>query len=189
MRCRKETIESCHLIHAGSNENMNPTVEGMLETLAAKCNSNKLACKVLNVKKSLKSAISKRCVDEYKKNCIKSDGNILCSLNVYYSHGVYGKRKYINVRKANKTPTIPNFVSYKSLSEHIRNIDIGTIRPINPDFTSSLDADEIGSGYFRDLVQYAPRLTEFHLTVDRERVDKLKEFKNIKVRISRQFYF
>ena len=90
-----------------------------------------------------------------------------------------GKRKYVNVRKANRTPSIPNFVTYKLLSEHMRNIDIGTLRPISLDLTDSLDPDEIGPGYYyRDLVEYAPRLAKFYLAVDRYRIDKLKPFPN-----------
>ena len=178
IRRRNETITKCHIIHGGSRENMDSTVYGMLDTLAAKCKTDKLACKVLNVRSSLKSAISKRCIDQFKSNYLKSNENLLRSLNVYYSHDVMGKRKYVNVRKANRTPSIPNFVTYKLLSEHMRNIDIGTLRPISLDLTDSLDPDEIGPGYYRDLVEYAPRLAKFYLAVDRYRIDKLKPFPN-----------
>ena len=40
-----------------------------------------------------------------------------------------------------------------------------------------IDEDEIGEGLFRDLTTYAPRLAQFYLTVNENRLDKLKEFK------------
>ena len=68
---------------------------------------------------------------------------MLRSLNIYYSHNVMGKRKYISVRKANKDSDIANFVPYKLLASHIESVDIGTVKDINPDFTKDLPEDEL----------------------------------------------
>lgn len=43
-RRRNETINICHSIHGGSNNNLEPSVEGVIDTLAAKCTSKYLSC-------------------------------------------------------------------------------------------------------------------------------------------------
>ena len=53
-------------------------------------------------------------------------------MNVYYSHDVMGKRKYMSVRKATKSATfeghqVPNCIPYKKLADEINQIDIGTV--------------------------------------------------------------
>ena len=177
-RRRKKTFLECSAIHGGNGDNIEPTVYGMLDTLAAKCKADQLSVKILNSKASVRSAIEKQCSKKYRYDYYKSTENILRSLNVYYSHHVMGKRKYINVRKANKAPGIPNFVSYKLLADKINQINIGTLKNIDPDLTKDLDGDEVGKGKFRDLVQYAPRIAQFYLTVNETRDDKLKCFEN-----------
>ena len=69
-----------------------------------------------------------------------------------------GKRKYNNLRKANRVDKLPNFVSFKRLSDHMRNIYIGSVLDIHPVFTDGLQQVNVGQGIFRDLVQYCPRL-------------------------------
>lgn len=64
------------------------------------------------------------------------------SLNVCYSHDLLDKRKYNNIRKANRVPNIPNFGPYKQLPDHIRSVDIGNVKDINPIFTEGLSEEE-----------------------------------------------
>ena len=175
-RRRKETFQECSVIHGGSDDNIEPTVYGMLDTLTAKCKADYLSSKILLSKTSIRRAIENRCSRKYRTKYYESAENVLRSLNVYYSHHVMGKRKYINVRKANNAPGIPNFVSYKVLADKIKEIPVGTLRDIHPDLTKDLSDDEIGVGKFRDLAQYAPRLAEFYLRVNETREDKLNFF-------------
>ena len=176
IRRRDETMAACNSIHGGSNENIDPTIDGLLDTITAKCKSDKLACKILTSKPSVVNSLSKLCEKKFKTQYFKSRENQLRSLNVYYSNNVMGKRKYLSVRKANKTPQIPNFIPYKELAQVIQSIDIGTVSNIKPTLTYDLPEDEIGDGIFRDLVPFAQRLAKFYLTVNKTRVDKIKTF-------------
>ena len=48
------------------------------------------------------------------------------------------KRKYVSLRKANKSPNFPNYVPYEDLSKHIRSIDIDRVHKINPSLLYNL---------------------------------------------------
>ena len=63
MRRRRETIAPYNTIHGGSKENINPVLNGMLDTHNVKSSSKKLAVERLLSKMSLKSTISKKCAD------------------------------------------------------------------------------------------------------------------------------
>ena len=76
-----------------------------------------------------------------------------------------------------KTPNIPNFVDCPKLSKHIREIDIGKVKDIS-EFTKGVHEDEIGEGLYRPLKDYALRLAEYYLKVNKTREDKLREFPN-----------
>lgn len=91
----------------------------MIDTLTTKCKAGVLSSKILAAKTSLRRAIEEQCNTKYRSTYYQSTENVLRSLNVYYSHHVKGKRKYINVRKANKAPGIPNFVTYKVLGSQV----------------------------------------------------------------------
>ena len=70
-------------------------------------------------------------------------------------------------------------MSYKVLSDRIRNVDIGTVNDINPLLTEGLCDNELGEGMFRNLVEFALRLAEFYIKVDEKRKDKLKYFATV----------
>ena len=72
----------------------------------------------------------KRCVDQQQVEFYRSQTNQFRSLNIYYSQDVMGKRKYINVRKANKVKGQPNIIPYKDLSNIINSVDIGSTKNI-----------------------------------------------------------
>ena len=82
VKCHRETIAACNTINAGSEENINPALDGMLDTLNAKLSSEKLALKILSSKISLKNAISRKGADRLKIQYFKSQENFLRSLNV-----------------------------------------------------------------------------------------------------------
>ena len=63
---RRETIAPGNTVHGSSEENINPVIAGMLDTLNAKLSSGKLAVKILSSKTSLKNEISRKCVDRSK---------------------------------------------------------------------------------------------------------------------------
>lgn len=88
-----------------------------------------------------------------------------------------GKNKYISVRRANLRKGIPNLVPYANLAKRIREIDIGELIPIDGTLDyEDIDEDEKGFGYYRNLCTYLPRLAEFYLRVNKDRLDKLIEF-------------
>ena len=152
----------------------------MLDTLTAKCKSDKLACKILSSKPALVNTITKKCEEKFKADYYKSHENKLRSLNVYYSYNVMGKRKYLGIRRANKAPRIPNFV--------INSIDIGYVSNINPTLTNNLDEDEIGSGMFRDLVQFAQRLAEFYLKIKQIELTRSERLTSIQENVQHPLY-
>ena len=129
---RNETFEACSHIHGSSENNKEPCVFGMIDTLVAKNKGKDLAPKILNAKNSLSSEISKLVLKSFSHDYYHSDKNILRSLSTYYSHNVMGKTKYISVRKANKDVKykgvkMANYVPYKKLSEAIRDVNIGNV--------------------------------------------------------------
>ena len=87
-----------------------------------------------------------------------------------------GKQKYISVRKANRSSKFANFIPYAELSKFINEVDIGHVYNINPQFTGGLEDDEIGDGMYRNVLECAPRLAKFYLTVNEHRDDKMKSF-------------
>ena len=104
------------------------------------------------VRRAIKNASVKGWVASYNS----SWQNKLCLLNVFYSHDVMGKRKYTNVRKANKAPVfeglkVPNFVTYNELSKFIREIDISILHNVN---TLIPESDQIYEGSYREPASY-----------------------------------
>ena len=87
-----------------------------------------------------------------------------------------GKQKYLNLQKSNKSDTIPNFVPYKLLAQRIGDINIEDVYDVNPSLPYDLSDDEIGSGLYRNAVQYSKRLAQFYIAVNEHRDDKLKTF-------------
>lgn len=70
---------------------------------------------------------------------------------------------------------ITNYVSYSLLAKRINGLDIGTLHDV-----SSLDHDNKDvKGVYRNPAEYILRLAKFYLTVNENRVDKLKTFDNI----------
>ena len=175
---RNETIQACSAIHGGSFGNIQPAVTGMLDTLTSKCKSKQLADVILKSKSSLSSELKKNVISEWSKGYIKSEENILRSLNIYYCHNVMGKAKYLNIRKANQhNLNIPNYVPYTTLAERINSIDIGTVKDVKSEFGyGEVIEEELSEGMFRELDVYCLRLARFYLLVNENRIDKLKVF-------------
>jgi len=160
---RSETFLVSQAIHGGSEENKEPTICGMIDTLISKCKSEKLAIKLLNSKRYLKHSLERQCQRQYKNKHESSKENLLCSLNVYYAHSVMGKRKYINIRKANTVKEQPNYVAYPKLANHMTKIDIGNVYNIDPIFTENVPNEEKGEGLFQNVVEFCPRLAKFYI--------------------------
>ena len=174
-----ETVSYCSVIHGASKENNSPLLTGLVDTVVSTFKSDVVACKMLSTNSALTKAISKRCEDKFRSSYYKSEENVLRSLNTYYSYNVMGKRKYLSIRQACKAPHIPNFVSYKVLAERIRNVDIGEVLDIHPTLTYELSEDEFGKGKYRNLADFALRLSKFYVKVNKKRIDKLKTFDGI----------
>ena len=123
------------------------------------------------------------------KSFDKSEENKLRSLNTYYSHDFLGKRKYLNLRKANKQAkfqghSVPNYISYKELAQVINTIDIGTVKNL-----SDLCSDYKNTpGVCREYIEFILRLGEFYLFANEERLYKLKLFENLQCKEASFFF-
>ena len=47
-------------------------------------------------------------------------------MNVYYSHNVIRKQKYMNIKHTSKAPEILGLAPYKGVAKKIRSVDIRT---------------------------------------------------------------
>lgn len=132
---RQETFRACSIIHGSSDENMDPLATGLIDTLTSKFKSDYIAEKVMSSKKSVVKCITENVVGNWSRQYYKSDENLMRSINVYYSHHVMGKAKYLSLRKANKKSSkeqnMSNYVPFQSLSKYIREVDIGVLIDIN----------------------------------------------------------
>ena len=189
---RKETYKAAAIIHGGTESSKESVLTGMLDTLSSHFNSNNLAKKILTSKQSLVKEINRNVLTKWKNEFFQSKENRLRSLNVYYSHHVMGKRKYINLRIANRNTVsegvkLANYVNYKELSEIIRSVDIGNVQNVRP--TLTFNCDDEPDGAYRSLAEYAQRLARFYLFVNREREDKLHVFESFPLKSSESFLF
>ena len=180
-RRRKENFSVAKLIHGASSEDENPVLLGLIDTISAKFHVETVAKKLFKCKpkltKALKEEAALQAALQSKSEFESSEENLLRSLIVYYSHNVFGKERYIKMRRASKSKNLPNFVDYPKLSKHMRDISIGEVNDIS-DFTKDVHEDEIGAGLYRPLKDYALRLAEYYLRVNKTREDKLREFPN-----------
>ena len=95
--CRSETYQMCQAVHGGTDANSNPTLYGMLDTVASKFKSSEVSSAILSSKKSVVNSLKDTQLGNWAKSYKNSNQNVLRSMNVFYSHDVMGKRKYINV--------------------------------------------------------------------------------------------
>ena len=186
---RKETMDAAIAIHGGSRINKEPILDGIFDTLGSQFKTECVAEKVLS-NKSIGNCVTKKVLTRWNRDFYKSTTNGLRSMNAYYSHNVLGKRKYLNLRKANKQATfkntsIANFVSYKKLSDIINSVDIGTLI----DISELSEKEETLSGMYRPPAPFILRLASFYLKVNKEREDKLKEFNTFKCKDPESFLF
>ena len=167
-----------------------PTLVGMVDTLASKFKANDLSKQLLSCKNSVKKSLQSATLKTWTANYSDSEQNKLRSMNVYYSHDVMGKRKYMSVRKANKSATfeghqVPNYIPYKKLADKINQIDIGTVNDVN----KLVAADTNFEGAYREPATFIQRLAGFYLNRNKERSDKLKVFENIPKKCPDSFMF
>ena len=135
--------------------------------------------KALNLKASITNSIKKKSADKYKVDYFRSQENLLRSVNVYYSHNVIGKQKYMNIKRASKVPEILDLAPYKNVAIKIQSVDTGTLFSLNSEFAQDLHGEECGDGMYRCLKTFLSRLAQFDLNVNNLRVHKLKvEFNN-----------
>ena len=111
---------------------------------------------------SIKNEVHNTLHNDWAAKCKESEQNILRTVNLYYSHDVMGKRKYISIRKDTSNSKfdgkrIPNYSTYNSLIKYIKSVDIGRLYDVRDRFCREILEDEKGDVKFR-------RLTElFHL--------------------------
>ena len=187
---RNETYQVCQAIHGGTADITKPTLIGMVETLTSKFKSEELSKELLSNKKSIKRSLQAATLKDWTSSYTDSNENKLRSMNVYYSHNVMGKRKYMNVRKANRAATfeghqVPNFIPYKKLAEQINQVDIGTIHDVNTLVSGNTNLE----GAYREPAGFILKLAEFYLDRNEERTDKLKAFETIPKKCLDSFMF
>ena len=185
----KETFDACSVIHGGSSLRPDPAIGGMVVTLNSKFRTKQVSNVILNSKSKLPNSLKSEIGINWLKSFNKSEENKLRSLNTYYSHDVLGKRKYLNLRKANKEAkfqrhSVPNYISYKELAQVINTIDIGTVRNLS-DLCSDYKNTPV---VYREPVEFILRLAEFYLLVNEESPDKLKSFEHFSCKEASSFF-
>ena len=83
-------MEACHLVQTQLLKALN------------KFRTKQVSNVIFNSKSKLANSLKSEIGINWLKSFNKSEENKLRSLNTYYSHDVLGKRKYLNLRKANK---------------------------------------------------------------------------------------
>ena len=161
----------------------------MVDTLNAKCKADDLSLKLLSSKPSLKRSLTTRCLKQHNSQYYHSQENLLRSMSIYYAHNVMGKWKFNHVRTANGTKNVPNLVPYSKLTEYKAKVNIGNVRNIDPVFTRGVACENVAEGCYRDLIEYCPRLAQFYITVNNNRVDQLKTFPEIEKKSSESIMF
>ena len=84
-------MEACHL---GQTQ--------LLKALNSKFRTKQVSNVILNSKSKLPNSLKNEIGINWLKSFNKSEENILRAVNAYYSHNVFGKRKYLKLRKAKK---------------------------------------------------------------------------------------
>ena len=82
-----------------------------------------------------------------------------------------GEKGSISICKGCK---VPKLLTYSNLVEELKNIDIGTVYEIDPDYLEGLETENPVNGAYRDLRQYLPMLAKFYLSKNRK--ESLKGF-------------
>ena len=183
-RRRAETLTVSSLIHGVTDKSasgISPAINDMWDTITSTCSSAEVANLMKKAKVSIKNEVHNTLHNDWAEKCEESEQNILRSVNLYYSHDVMGKRKYISIRKETSNSKfdgkrIPNYSTYNSLMKYIKSVDIGRLYDVRDTFCGGIPEDEKGDGKFRRLTEFLPRLAQFYLKVNEERVEKLKEF-------------
>ena len=177
---RKETFNASLAIHGGTSSNKRPAMLGMIDTLTAKYKVKTLADELYKSKPKLAKALIKKVPVTSTSEYEKSEKNYQRSLNVFYSHDVLGKETYRKIRSASSIRGSPKLLPYCDLARRMRQIPIGKVIPISPSLTDGLDKDEVWSGCYRSLEDFAPRLAQHYLLLNELREDKLLQFPNLK---------
>ena len=163
------------LIHAGCKDNQVPVLKGILETFGRKFSSTDVVAEpaeLNNGKNAITRKLSQNFIISWHNNFYKSNENRVRCLNVYYSHNIMGKQKFIVIRKANRNSLfqcqiVANYIPYCDLAKYINSLDIGVHLLSCPDLVS---VDGIQNkppvGMFRDLCVHIQRLAKFYLTVN-----------------------
>ena len=146
---------------------------GMIDTLTAKYKVKTLADELYKSKPKLAKALIKKVPVTSTSEYEKSEKNYQRSLNVFYSHDVLGKETYRKIRSASSIRGSPKLLPYCDLARRMRQIPIGKVIPISPSLTDGLDKDEVWSGCYRSLEDFAPRLAQHYLLLNESREDKL----------------
>ena len=154
-----------------------PSYWRMVDTINSRLRTKQVSNVILNSKSKLPNSLKSEVGMNFLKSFNKSEENKLKSLNTYYSHGVLGKQKYLNLRKANKQAKFqghsgPSYISYKELAQVINTIDIRTVKNLS-NFCSDYKNTPV---VYRGPVEFILRLAEFYLFANEERLDKLKLF-------------
>ena len=171
-----DTFTMATIVHGGNDLKVEPAINGLLQTVFARINSEKLAKKLLNTKPAVTKVLKSLILKEHCQNYYNSEQNVLRSLNIYYCSNILGKNKYSSLRRANKQEHVPNLIPYKDIARRISQVPIGNLHPIEGNLDYGLSEDEKGSGCYRDLRDHLPRLAEFYLNVDSDRQYKLLNF-------------
>ena len=172
---RSEMYCATKNIHGAEKNNLDPILHGTIDFLSAKFSTSSLCDKILSSRPTLVKAIRNRVLSDHTTSYYKSKDNELRSISMYYSSGVMGKAKYVDVLRANRKASsqyVPNFIPYKKLAYLINHTEIGKLYDVN----ELLQGSEIEKGCYRQCDEYLVALAKFYLNVNEHRSDKLLEF-------------
>ena len=98
----KETFDASVFILDRTTLNQAPLLESTLNTVKYKFKTETVAKMIVFVSSKLSTNIKKKVIGKWNRSFYSSNGNCFRSINLYYSHNVIGKRKYLSLRKAHQ---------------------------------------------------------------------------------------
>lgn len=191
-RRRKETLEMCGEIHAGSSKSKGPALDGLWLTLVKQATPATLVNYVGKSRK-MKTKVIGKIVKEDIAIFEESTANKLRSLKVLYSKGLMSKEKYKSVRLSLSTMSstgnckrtglkfmpnapVPKLLPYAKLIDYVNSINIGNVHDFCADFCYNLDDDEKANGAYRDVEEFLVELADMYICLENSNTLELVNF-------------
>ena len=187
-RRTKETVNFCSSVHGGSDDDMQPTLDGMWVTLVNVATPAALIHYMTNSQKLMKKVVPK-VVKDHIKAFEDSSANRIRSLNVLYSRKLLSKEQYKSIRLSLATHSssknnaraglefmpetnLPKLLPYGKLIEYVNLIDIGNLKYIKKELCDDLEDDMKVDGAYRELEDFLKELASMYIKIDQQLGEK-----------------